>query len=436
MDHLRPAKAVAPGGADQKTRTAALVLPSLTCMPSVALLFGRELRAAFSHLRALQGWRVTRWASASFDSGLLLYVLTLFIATRISLLVIGVISRVLIRPLLGQPLTTYTPLLVLDVWGVWDTRWYLDIARNGYSSTPIGPSGETTTAFFPLFPVLARIGAAIVGDFFLSGVLISNLALLISGITLHRLVMADGGDRRLAYGAVRYMFFFPSAFILSGFLSESLFLMLLLSCFYFARTGRWAVAGVVGFLLALVRPVGILATPALLLAYLANVRWNWSRIRLDISYLLLVPGGLIAYAVYLRFLTGNFFHFVQPVGSWGRMLSNPFEVLVRGMLSDNLHLLFGSWFLVACLALLVANARSLGYPYLILGLILLLGPLTTGMISLRSEGRYALAAFPLYISLARLGQRNSSIDHGLTGICAIFQGFLMVFWANRSALII
>ena len=44
----------------------------------------------------------------------------------------------------------------LDYCAHWDGAWYSDIAMHGYR-TP------TSTAFFPLFPMLVRVGAALGG---------------------------------------------------------------------------------------------------------------------------------------------------------------------------------------------------------------------------------------------------------------------------------
>ncbi len=362
--------------------------------------------------------------------------LVLFISTRLVLTVIGVISRLLIKPILGYPLTTYSPNLLLDLWGVWDTRWYLDIARNGYSTRVIGPTGETNTAFFPLYPLLARILGWVVRDPFVAGLIISNLCLLIAAVVLYRLVALDR-EAEVASASVKYLFLFPSAFILSGFYSESLFLMLLLLSFYCARRNRWFLAGVCGFFLALTRPVGIAVIVPLALLALERAGWRRRGVRAEVAALLLIPLGTALFALYLYQVTGRFLDFVQVPGSWGRYLSNPFIVLARGVaMGGNPQVVFGAAFGLLCLLILWGSGRWIGWSYGVLGTLLLLTPLASGMIPLRGMTRYALPVFPLYLILAEGGTRNRYVDQALTATLALLQGFLMVFWTNRSLLVI
>ncbi len=65
------------------------------------------------------------------------------------------------------------PLRWLDVWGAWDTGWYLDISLNGYSTIQ-NQIHQTNIAFFPLYPTLMRIIGSITGNHYIAGLIISN----------------------------------------------------------------------------------------------------------------------------------------------------------------------------------------------------------------------------------------------------------------------
>ena len=76
--------------------------------------------------------------------------------------------------------------VLLDVFGSrWDTGFYVSIAEEGYryQGVPL-PS----VAFFPLYPLLMRALAAVVGDALVAGLIISNVALLLATMLLYRLV--------------------------------------------------------------------------------------------------------------------------------------------------------------------------------------------------------------------------------------------------------
>jgi hypothetical protein len=63
------------------------------------------------------------------------YTLLLFITTRLALTLIGVMARISLEPYHGKYYVwSFSPRLWLDIWGVWDTGWYVNIATNGYSS--------------------------------------------------------------------------------------------------------------------------------------------------------------------------------------------------------------------------------------------------------------------------------------------------------------
>ena len=65
-----------------------------------------------------------------------------------------------------------------------DTPHYINIATNGYSA-----SGENANeiVFYPLYPILMRILAFFIKDYFISGVLISNVCLGVSACFLYKL---------------------------------------------------------------------------------------------------------------------------------------------------------------------------------------------------------------------------------------------------------
>ncbi|NJO94372.1 MAG: hypothetical protein HC820_08590, partial [Hydrococcus sp. RM1_1_31] len=70
------------------------------------------------------------------------YILLLFFSTRLILTIIGVFSRSILERQYGKQYI-YSSQLWLDIWGVWDTFWYLDIAEKGYSDAGRNPLSES-----------------------------------------------------------------------------------------------------------------------------------------------------------------------------------------------------------------------------------------------------------------------------------------------------
>ena len=130
---------------------------------------------------------------------------------------------------------------VVDVWGRWDSDWFLRIAENGYS----WPS--STPAFFPLYPLLvAGLGRLLLGHYLLAGVIVSLAAGAAAFVLLYRLTCL-----RLGEDAARHTILFlavaPTSLFFGAVYSESLFLLLAVATFLLAERGRfWAAGGAAG----------------------------------------------------------------------------------------------------------------------------------------------------------------------------------------------
>ena len=189
------------------------------------------------------------------------YILLMFFSTRVMLTIIGLLSH----RLSGSDPEGFTGYSWLNLWGHWDTGWYLNIAQYGYTARTFGQliSQQTNIVFFPLYPLLMRFLGSITGNHYVAGIIISNFCLIVSCIYLYRLVKLDS-DEANAIKSIKYLLIFPISFILSGCFTESLYLLLTLMCFYYARTSKWQLAGIAGFFLSLTKSMGVLVLLPLL----------------------------------------------------------------------------------------------------------------------------------------------------------------------------
>lgn len=370
----------------------------------------------------------------------IIYILSLFFVTRIALTIIGVLSRKILEPFHGSKYVwVYSKHLWLDIWGVWDTGWYLDIASNWYSTNL--RSGEAVLnqanyGFFPLYPLMMKIfGLVVLGkDYYLAGILISNISLIVGSIFLYKLVLIES-DNETALKSVKYLYLFPTAFILSGVFTESLFLTLSIVCFYYAAKRNWLVVGMSGFLLALTRYIGVLVLLPLLYEYLKTKNFKFKNIKADILFLLFIPLGLSVYLSYCYYLTGDFLAYmhIHRLG-WGNHFVNPLKILFSGISGNDINNLFSAYFTLTALLALIVFYKKIGFSYFLLGMYSILLPLSADN-ALPSISRYALVIFPFFILFAKLG-KNDYIDKSLTLFLALLQGCLMVFWSNGFSLII
>lgn len=367
------------------------------------------------------------------------YVFVLFVGTRAVLIVIGVASRMILDMYQGgQRLVAYSTQVWLDIWGSWDTGWYLGIARHGYSpeiSTGLLTTGQANFAFFPLYPMLVRLIGFFTGAHFEVGLILSNVFFLVGAVLFYRLAKLDI-DATAAERAVLLLFLAPAGFIFSGMFTESLFFMLLVAVWYCARRGKWALAGIAGFLLALTRPIGVLILIPLVYEYLKEREFQIRSIKWSLGYLGLIPLGTILFLGYVGWLTGDVWSYgtIQHVG-WKHEWVNPFATLVQGVWTDDgfrfvSGIVTGVFFLV-----LLFGFRSIRFSYWLTGLLLILVPLSSGVVAINSMLRYLLPVFPIYL-FASTRIYHPWLQQTLIVILALFQGFAMAFWVMRIHLIV
>lgn len=366
------------------------------------------------------------------------YILLLFLSSRFVLTLIGVISYTFIDRGYGKQFS-WSKYTGLDLWGVWDSYWYMDIAKNGYSTVGsiAGNPDQTNFPFFPLYPMLMKlIGGITGGKYFLAGLLISNACLLISAFVLYQLVVKDAGPKT-ARRAIKYLFLFPISFIFSGVFTESLYLCLTLLCFYCAKRRNWWLVGVFGALLSATRTLGVLIVLPMLFEYLRSIGFKLKQVRFNSLFLLLIPLGLLIFCVYSYQATGDFLYFKTNQAAWQREIANPVVVLWQagrtGIETANPKILLELGFSLLALMLLNIGYRKIGFAYWLVGMYSIVIPLSAGIDSM---ARYVLPIFPMFIVLAQQSRRDDSCDDVMMLLCGSLQGALMVYWCTGQALVV
>lgn len=365
------------------------------------------------------------------------YIFSLFLASRLALTLVGLIAYTFTDTGYGKQFS-WAKYRWIDLWGVWDSYWYMDIAQNGYSTIGSieGSPGQTNFPFFPLYPLLMRfLGNLAGGKYFLAGLVISNVSLLLACYLLYKLVEAEK-NTRIARRSVKYLFLFPVSFIFSGVFTESLYLLLTLLCFYLARRQKWWLAGLCGALLSATRTLGVLIALPLCFEYLQSIRFKPRNIRPNSLFLLLVPLGLLGFSIYSYRMTGDFLYFKTNQAAWGREILNPMVVLWnglrQGLAEGSSKKLIETSFGALTVIMLMFGYKKIGFSYWLLGMYSIIIPLAAGIDSIP---RYTLPIFPLFIVFASIS-RNKAWDDGLTLFLGFLQGCLMLYWCTGQALIV
>jgi Gpi18-like mannosyltransferase len=305
------------------------------------------------------------------------------------------------------------------------------IVKYGYS---LKANETSNVAFFPLYPALVKSLYYILPiDYFYLGQIISWLSLFGALVFFYKLLLLDY-EEKFSLNTLLYLLLFPWAFFLAAVYTESLFLLLVISGFYYARKQDWAAAGILGFFAALTRISGIFLLPALLWEYY----YQNKKIDARSLCLLLIPAGLGTFSVYLKYKTGSAFAYLQNQAAFGRSLTFPLKTLWLDVVNAFLFFKHGDilkagvytlglFVVFLAIFLLIKKHKEIRSSYLIFAWLSILLPLSTGTTT--SIGRYILNIFPIFV-LAALVQ-NKVFKYSwfiLGGIFLITLTFSFVGW--------
>ncbi len=314
-------------------------------------------------------------------------------------------------------------------WANFDGVYYLSIAGSGYTVDNAG--------FFPLFPILINFLSLNSGVFtvqqFLVGMVLSSTLFLLSLIVFNKLLMLDY-KRNISFHTILFLLLFPTSFFFVTIYSESLFFLLLIFSFYFARKENWFLSGIFAMLLTATRFVGIAIIPALLFEFFVQNKTFLSK---KIISLLLAPIGILLYAWFNFSQWGNALHFIE---AQGKVLNNRsvdeiilfpqaifryFKILTTTFVNYEwwIALLELSSFIFVSSLFYVAWKKKVRASYLIFGVLAFLIPASTGTFS--GLPRYVLVLFPIFIALALIKNKWIKIAYSTVGIILLFILFML-----------
>lgn len=317
----------------------------------------------------------------------------------------------------------------ISFWRCTDSQHYLDIARDWYLS-----EGEwdrlVQLVFLPGYPVAIRLFHFFIPDMLIAGMFVSALSFAGSGCVFYRLLRLDLPHQD-AIRTLKYLCLLPGSFFFTAPMSESLFLLLSVTCLYCARKNFWFFAGLSGALAAFTRSLGLMLVVPLFFEWM-HKRKTLKSLRNSMgpaAAVLLIPAGFAAYC-YINFqVAGNPFQFMEYQNvHWGQRLGLFFNTAA-----------YQTEYAIHCIGTNIPELLGLWLPNLIYGfgslvLILLtvkkLRPSNTawflsyyfvamGATWLLSAPRYLVAMPTVSIALSLL-TKNRRSDAFVTAVCACF----------------
>ncbi|AIQ14743.1 hypothetical protein [Paenibacillus durus] len=353
-------------------------------------------------------------------------IILLILVSRITLSFIGITSRHFL-----QPSETFKQSL-LSTWAQWDGGWYRIIAEHGYDiDHTYNPyfGYQTTYAFYPLYPKLMKYLNFIFHDYIISGIFISTISSIVACVYLYKL-STYYFDQKKSMEVIKYVVFFPASFMLSCVLTESLYLVLVLMCFYYSKKNKWLLVGICGFFLALTRNIGVFIIIPLFIEYLMCKKFKFLEIKYNILFLLFIPCGFVLWGMYLYYLTGDFLMFKNIQVAWERVDSDPISVLYQVFSRGQFQERFWALFTIFAISIQLLSIKKMPIPYSVFTAYSILIPLSTSVISMI---RFTLVIFPLYFALVNI-LKNNFAKTLVVYVMLVLQGLLMVFWSSGYAL--
>ncbi len=323
------------------------------------------------------------------------------------------------------------------LWLRTDSPSYLGIAENWYVAEG---DAKFHLVFFPLYPLIIKALHFIVGDYFVSAMLVSNIFAIASAIACYELTALEMPFTE-AKSSVKYMLLLPAAFFLGAPMTESLFLFLSIITLYFARKRHFLPACIFAALAGFARLPGILLAVPVAIEMAAELCERYREdngfrraLQMRILFFLIVPLGLAAYLYInysvsghpLTFLRYQSEHWQQGMAPFFSASAYQAEYALSDLSPMRTQLFIPN--LIACfgaLILMLSSCREMRASYSLYFLIYF--AVTTGASWLLSAPRYLCAAYPLMLACT-LRARDPSADILLTSLLsALLIGYMSMY---------
>lgn len=341
------------------------------------------------------------------------------------------------------------PMTVIYLWNIFDTGFYVNIAKSGYDS-PVLATNYKNWAFYPLFPLTIKYVSAVFrlhsyDSFFYAGMFLSNLFLIGSLVVLYKLFQILHLNEHDWAMMCLLLLTFPSSYFYHMAYPESLFMLLSMLVFYYLAKQKYFPATVFAILLSITKVQGILIIPAVSVSYLISSKKDllFKRIVKSFGIGLLGVSGIFAFFYYLQFRTGNFLSAFTAQQGWKGMEAHyPYQALYRYIESVftyktlflpevYLSSLMGLLFVGLCIYLV--NVKELD-PHLRTSLALFglafIGVSTSYSLP-TSLFRFLSVCFPAFVSLLYICKSKKHI-FPITLICfSLIHAILLLFFVNK-----
>lgn len=221
-----------------------------------------------------------------------------------------VIILVFIPMFASHVISNFKPINIWETWNVWDAPHYIDIATFNYHRA--SNDEEVLIGFLPFLPLTMYIVKFIFQtNSLISGYIVSAIATILLSVILYRLVLLDY-PKKVALLTILMLFIFPTSFFLHIPYTESLFILLSVSAFYFVRKRYYWISFLcIGFA-TFTKIAGLALIPAIFIEILFFDKENFNKLETNYKLFTTILGLVISISGFLMYLVINYHVWGDP----------------------------------------------------------------------------------------------------------------------------
>ena len=329
----------------------------------------------------------------------------------------------------------------------WDAKKYWFIIENGYTY-PLDTDPQANWAFFPLYSLVCMglkfVTFGIIDTYWI-GMIVSNICIFVAafyGVKIIRNMGIVKADEGLLLAVL--MLAGPYTFYCSSVYTEAMFIMFIVLFFFFLQKKQFMVAGFMAACASGTRIVGCTLVFALLIdIYIDFTEKNnsknlWSFIKhmfatpKKIVSVFLCPFGTFAYMFFLWFFCGDVWAFKNVQIAWREDTFFPIIGVLWEACTGQIEprYTYMGWICIAVLALYGYMIYRRFYSMAVFGIIALLIPLTSHVMS---TCRFIIGTFVVFVGLYDLLARSKKqVRFAVLFAMAVWEVILVFMWYNSD----
>jgi len=315
----------------------------------------------------------------------------------------------------------------LKIWDHWDTNVYKTIATSSYTQTEnMNKESWAFLSHFPPFYPATIYAISLLGiSVSTSGFLVSFISIVFASIMLYKLTLLEFKNKQTAFLAILFFNLFPTSYFTNSIYSESLFLLLTITCFYYLRKENFILVAILASGAILTRNVGLVLIPLFWLYSLYHYYKNRTTNIGLLSLCLLPICSFMIYMIINKLYFGDYLFFLTEDLSFNttKQLIFPFKetylniiaLFQNSNLSNQGFMTARGWNAIFSLFALVISLIGIWkvkweYTFYSLSSILIFCSLSWGI----SNARYAYTVFPMFIILGSM--KNKLLQASILGL--------------------